>query len=92
MGDDRRILEASIEDETAGMQPRARLLEGMTPTPAQMRAAAQAPTMPQPPPAPKDSSTSARPGGAQPSLGHRKDLSGVGAHSRPGQNRTGSAP
>jgi hypothetical protein len=76
MGDDRRIL----EEETAGMQPQSRLREGMTPTPAQMRAAAQAPTMPQPPPAPKDSSTSARPGGAQPSLGRREDLSGVGSH------------
>lgn len=64
MADERRTFEVPIEEETAGMQPQARLREGMTPTAAQMRAAAPASRVPQPPPPPpKDSSTSARPGG-----------------------------
>jgi len=65
MADERRTFEAPIEEEIAGMQPSARLREGMTPSAAQMRAAAPASRAPQPPPPPKDSSTSARPGQAR---------------------------
>lgn len=70
MADERRMLEVPIEEETAGMQPQVRLREGMTPTAAQMRAAAPASRAPQgvapakpatPPPPPSDSGRSARP-------------------------------